>query len=166
MENTVEGATEITRPSHLVVTMFGIPAVSRGGEALEFSTQHAFKALFCLLSTPEGSLEAETLGERLWPDAPLSRLGQRLSTMTWQLRRALGEDAWRVVRHPGRFEFLADGVEIDLQSARQSVLGASPVDPDAVGMLNRAVLVPWADEPWVRDIGAENERILRQLERG
>jgi DNA-binding SARP family transcriptional activator len=146
--------------------MFGVPGVARGGRALAFPTKHAEKALFCLLATPGHVLDAEVLGERLWPDAPLSRLGPRLSTMTWQLRGSLGGDAWRMVRRPGRFEFAADGVEIDLLVLRRAIEWASPDDRELAALLERPVLVPWADEDWVHDVEAENTRLLDQLRRG
>ena len=155
---------------------FGDPRVLVGGEQLSFPTQHAVKALFCLALSPGGHVEVTDLGERLWPDAPLSRLSSRVATMTWQLRQALGDQGSRVTRTPSHLSLDLSEVEFDVLSVRREASGvlASMMQADTSSLkiphrsavlanLQAPLLAPWADEAWVIAERFFNESLASQL---
>jgi DNA-binding SARP family transcriptional activator len=134
----------------------GNPRVLVDGVDVAFLTVHAAKALFSLALAPEYELDVMDLGSRLWPDAPTSVLHRRVATAIWQMRLALGDEAWRIQRSRDAIRITMDGVESDIAAARTAAaewLAKQPVDGVAVGelidALNQEVLAPWSTEPWV-----------------
>jgi hypothetical protein len=88
-------------PGQLSVSVDGTPRVCRNGERIVFITRHAELAVVVLALAGLQGVDATKLGAALWPNAPGGRRGPRLRTMFWQIRNALGPDAWRLVRTDG-----------------------------------------------------------------
>jgi len=164
------------RRTALELVGFGTPRALVDGAPIAFPTQHAAKALFCLALSPGGSLDVLDLGERLWPDAPLSRLSSRVATMTWQLRRTLGDHGSRVTRTPAHLSIDLSDVDVDVLAVRREASGmvasrtqaAAPSlrTPDRSAVfanLQTPLLAPWADEAWVIAERLFNASLASQL---
>jgi DNA-binding SARP family transcriptional activator len=161
--------------ARVALRCLGDPLVTIDHAPRSFATQHALQACVSLALAPDHELDLEELGTRLWPDAPLSRLHGRLSTMVWQLRTGLGPEGWRVVRSRSSLGMEMDGVAVDLLGLRASALrlAATPVsDRDAnqvattIETLRIPVLAPWSHHQWVRDEQVRNDQLRSVLERG
>jgi DNA-binding SARP family transcriptional activator len=125
------------------------------GHHVQFATRHAAQALFCLVFAPHHTMDVVELGERLWPDAPLSALSRRMATMTWQLRRALGDGAWRIQRNRSTIALaLTRDDEIDALVVRETLEVAVEnnrvVSSEILDLSTLPLLEPWHDEEWVR----------------
>ena len=73
-------------------------AIQIDGEEVTFMTANARRGLTILALHGEAGLHQEELSEHLWPGAPALRAGQRMRTLLWQMRKALGGEAWRLQR--------------------------------------------------------------------
>lgn len=73
-------------------------AIQVEGEEVTFMTENARRGLTILALHREAGVHQEELSEHLWPGAPASRAGQRMRTLLWQMRKALGGEAWRLQR--------------------------------------------------------------------
>lgn len=88
------------------------------GEPVQFLTRHAELTVYLLaLAGPEG-MDTSDLATRLWPEAPARRHRPRLRTCLWQIRKAVGDEHWRLRRdrthvyfEVGADEFDRDGIE-------------------------------------------------------
>lgn len=98
----------------LCIKVVGPPAVLLDGRQLEFLTRHAELATYFLAMAGPDGLPADELAHSLWPDADPRRTGPRLRTLLWQVRNALGREAWRVQRRRERVLIDLTGVDVDL----------------------------------------------------
>jgi DNA-binding SARP family transcriptional activator len=156
------------RPSEgrLEFRCLGEAEVLLDGGVLRFPTRHALQALFRLALSPDGSVPVVDLTTSLWPDAPESRLGRRLATLTWQVRRTLGDEAGRVARSRDFLRFDRDGVGIDVLEVRRRAVqehGGDGLSSEVASQLAAPVLPAWAGEPWVAAVEAENAALLARL---
>jgi DNA-binding SARP family transcriptional activator len=139
----------------LFIGALGAPRIELGGEQVQFATRHASWALFSLALADGQTLSLDEVCLRLWPEASEGVLARRLATMTWQMRRGLGEGAWRIVRTRESLSLrLAPIDRVDLLEVRahaDAVLSeGSKVDPALLDALAHPVLEPWSDLDWVR----------------
>ncbi|MEA2901393.1 MAG: hypothetical protein QOH36_1280 [Actinomycetota bacterium] len=158
------GGAELTMPGErdLRIAVLGDAAVWLGDDRLAFPTHRAELAMFALALAGPAGLHQEVLLERLWPEAPADRGLARLRTLLWQVRRALGPEAWRVQRRGRQLLLVLDGARVDLAEARDAaerLLGTELIDLPAARTVLTALIQPllaaWPFEPWV---DAERER--------
>ncbi len=139
----------------LILTALGAPRIELGGKAVQFATRHASWALFSLALAEDQTLSLEEVCFRLWPDASEGVLARRLATMTWQMRRGLGEGAWRIIRTRQSLTLrLGPDDRVDLLEVRsqsRDVLenGTVPAG-DLLKALDLPVLEPWSEFGWVQ----------------
>ena len=152
----------------LTLRALGNPEVQVDGTAVSFPTRHAAQALFSLALAPTNQLNIDELGERLWPEAPTSRLQRSIATMTWQLRKALGPDAWRISRNGNDLVFKSELAQCDLWSIREQAF-----EHLADGFHDKAILIdrlrepllsPWQHEAWVRYEQRLINRLVKELQ--
>ena len=146
----------------LRITLLGDPGVWRGPTRVRFATRHAETALYCLTLADDHSIHDEVLAERLWPGAPANRIGGRLATLVWQIRRALGPDSWRVQRHRELLRLDCRGLDVDvlaLRCAAADLLNAPAVNMPAaqrtVTALTRPLLPDLRSEEWVQQVASQ-----------
>lgn len=157
--------------SGLRVTMLGDPGVWRDDERIKFATRHAELTVYCLALSSGDGIHQEDLAERLWPGAPADKIKQRLATLVWQVRRALGPDAWRIRRDGPVFAADFRAVDIDLVELRRrarALLATS--DPgteldDVIARLGRPLLPQYRYDEWLAPELDTNQRLLTQLTR-
>ena len=101
----------------LQIRVLGPPAVLLDGRRVDFLTRHAELATYLLAMAGATGLAAEELSTALWPGVDARRSGPRLRTLLWQVRNALGREAWRVQRRRGRVLLDLTGVDVDLETA-------------------------------------------------
>jgi DNA-binding SARP family transcriptional activator len=135
----------------------GSPRVLVGDDEVRFATRHAAWALFSLALSDGNELGVDELCERLWPEASEGVLARRLATMTWQVRRGLGDGAWRVVRTRTALRLELDEVDsvdlVQVQSEAAEVLAAGgPAPASLLDALATPVLEPWSTLPWVAEV--------------
>jgi len=166
----IGGATFLQgrREEMLTLRALGNPEVQVNGTVVSFPTRHAAQALFSLALAPTNQFNVEELGERLWPEALTSRLQQSMATMTWQLRKALGPEAWRISRSGDDLLFKSELVTCDLWSIRLQAF-----EHLADGFHDKAILIdrlrepllsPWQHEAWVRYEQRLINRLVKELQ--
>lgn len=142
----------------------GVPTVRLGGEPVTFATRHAECALVWLCVADGARVPVGKLAAALWPSAAESRLPRRTATMTWQVRRALGEAASLVVRTPDALRVDPSAVRVDLLEARFAAQVARaagrPVPSEVVAVLSAEHCTPYAEMDWVAELMAANARLL------
>ena len=89
------------------------PATIMGEQPVTFITRHAELALYALVLAAPTGIAADDLAKWLWPDSGLQRSRPRLRTLLWQLRNALGSEAWRVQRSRGQVGIELNGVDVE-----------------------------------------------------
>jgi tetratricopeptide (TPR) repeat protein len=104
-----------TPSQELQIKVLGRPAVLLDGHRVEFLTRHAELATYLLAIAGAKGVSAEDLSAVLWPGVDDRRAGPRLRTLLWQVRNALGREAWRVQRRRGLVLLDLTGVDVDLQ---------------------------------------------------
>jgi DNA-binding SARP family transcriptional activator len=139
----------------LFLGALGTPRIELGGIPISFATRHASWALFSLGLSDEQQLSLDDVCERLWPDASEGVLARRLATMTWQMRRGLGEGAWRIERTKSLLRLrLHPADSIDLINVRTQALdvlaGKAQADASLLEALAVPVLEPWSELDWVQ----------------
>jgi tetratricopeptide (TPR) repeat protein len=102
-----------TATGHLAIEFTPTIRIHRDGSRVTFITRHAEIAVLTLTLAHPNGLDAGDLAAALWPGAPAARLGPRLRTLLWQIRNALGADAWRLVRHDSSISIDLAGVTFD-----------------------------------------------------
>jgi len=167
-----DAAYEQLLQTDLRVAMLGDAGVWRASAPLRFATRHAEAALYSLALADDHTLHDEVLAERLWPDAAADRVGGRLATVVWQIRRGLGPDAWRLRRQNGLVSLDCRGVDLDvdsLRSAATKLLTAPEVNVPAVeatvASLSRPLLSGFQYESWVQHHAGELATLAARLER-
>ncbi len=98
----------------LRINVLGPPAVLLDGRRVEFLTRHAELATYLLAIAGPIGIPPGELASVLWPGVDQRRAQPRLRTLLWQVRNALGREAWRVQRRSGRLSLDLTGVEVDL----------------------------------------------------
>ncbi len=127
-------------PSHaLQIKVLGHPAVLLDGQRVDFLTRHAELATYLLAIAGPAGLSAEDLSSALWPGVDERRAGPRLRTLLWQVRNALGREAWRVQRRRGLVLLDLTGVDVDLRDRPAGDdAGALDAAPHLAGAGDRA----------------------------
>ena len=107
-------------------------------------------------------MPADQITAWLWPGRDPSRQTSNLSTATYDARRALGSEAWRLQRRGKSLWLDRDGADIDLDAALACLdRGATDEAADAArAALGRGILPALAHEPWVR---AANTRLTSRF---
>jgi len=82
----------------LVIDLAGPVVLRRGDEPVQFLTRHAEATLRLLAAAGPEGVPVDEVTSILWPGVDGERVRQRGRTMVWQIRTALGPDAWRVQR--------------------------------------------------------------------
>lgn len=153
---------------HLALRCLGEQTLVLAGQSISVSTVHAAKAFFLLALSPECSRESRELGGLLWPDAPESRLASRLATMTWQMRAAAGDQAWRVQRTRTHHVLEIEPGDVDLLAVYHNVeLLRTVTINDELDKLRslllerlRTPLLPaWSHEAWVQ----QEQKIMTKM---
>jgi len=106
----------------LVIDLDGPGVASRDGHPLEFLTRHAESALRLVVAAGDEGITVDELAAILWPGADPARIGQRVRTMLWQVRSALGTDAWRLQRRRSTVTFTTVGCEVNGAIDRSSIV--------------------------------------------
>jgi len=158
-------------PSDFRITVLGEAGVWLGDKRVTFATRNAEQAVFCLALASPAGLHDEVLIERLWRGAPADRGRARLRTILWQVRQALGREAWRIQRLQNRVALRMDGVSLDLAGVRERAAALlsnqSALDPDELAslasLLSLPVLPSWQYEAWVETETDRNERLSAAL---
>jgi len=99
----------------LQIKVLGQPAVLLDGQRVDFLTRHAELATYLLAIAGQAGISAGDLAGALWPDVDERRAGPRLRTLLWQVRNALGREAWRVQRRRDMVLLDLTGVDVDLR---------------------------------------------------
>lgn len=158
-----------TRPT-LTLEVLGTQRLLVDREVLEFKSAKTLKLLFCLaLAGPRGR-DVDTLAELLWPDA--ADPSSNITTATWDARRGLRLDAWRLRRDGSRLVLDLTGARFDLEDL--AVLAATPpaatAPPaqqlawrDAMAPLQRPVLPAWGFEEWVIEADGRRASVVAGL---
>ena len=106
----------------LQINLSALPVLQRDGVPVNFLTRHSEAALRLLALSGNDGVSSDDLITAFWPDVALvERQRARLRTLLWQVRNALGADAWRLQRKRDRILFDATGVEV-LGSSSQSTI--------------------------------------------
>lgn len=164
-ENDPAYASIVDRRSTLAVNVVGRADVIIDGAAVRFLTVHAKLLVLALAIAGASGLHAEDLIERLWPDVALHTGRHRLRTALWDARRALGSEAWRLIRERDRLLLDLSAADFDLARLRDDVKrwGSDSRSDDGNRVLaslatleDEALLPPWRDLDWVQ---REQERI-------
>lgn len=152
------------RQALLEVSTLGEPTVTLAGAPVAFATRHAACALVWLCVADGARVPVAEMAAALWPTAAESRLARRTATMTWQVRRALGDAAHLVVRTPEALRVDPSLVTVDLLEARFAAQVARsagrPVPAEAARVLAAEHCTPFADMDWVAELMATNARLL------
>ena len=112
----------------LQIKVMGEPAVLLDGHRVDFLTRHAELATYLLAIAGPTGIAAEELEAALWPGVDGNRTGPRLRTLLWQVRNALGREAWRVQRRRGMVLLDLTGVDVDLRESAPAVAPGAPTD--------------------------------------
>jgi len=97
---------------NLTIELDGPCVARRDGQPLEFLTRHAEAGLRLVVAAGDDGMMVDELAAILWPSADPARIGQRVRTMLWQVRSALGTDAWRLQRRRSTVTFTTIGCEV------------------------------------------------------
>ena len=131
---------------------------------VRLATRHATCALLWLCTAAEKRLAVDEVAPALWPTAAESRLGRRLATMTWQIRRGLEEAAHLVERTPEALRIDAAGVRVNVLEARfaaqRALTNGRPIPEWAVEELSAEHCTPFAEMAWVVELNAVNAELL------
>ena len=148
----------------LEVSTVGEPVVRLDGQPISFATRHATGALLWLCVAVGARVPVSEMASELWPTAAESRLPRRMATMTWQIRRALGEAAALVIRTPDALRIDPSLVAVDLLearwAARAAIAAGRPLPDDVAEILAAPHCTPFADMAWVAELTARNAELL------
>ena len=152
----------LTGSKPLRIEAFGRGRIVLGDKQVKFATRHAEAAVFILSLAGYDGVNAETLAEKLWPNVASSVWPGRVRTLLWQIRRALGEEAWRLERDGTIVRFDVAGAAFDVDEARhlaRTVLQGFNVPAEdharLVASLRQPLLGAYQYEEWLSDY--ENE---------
>ncbi len=142
-----------TRPP-MNVRVIGQKALAVGNEPLDLGDR-AEQLFISVLVSGEAGAHWETVAAWLWPDeADMAKLKSRVSSTTNLCRKALGSEAWRLVREGPILKVHRRSLHLDLDD--ESALAGMGSLPDSA----REPLLPgWAQLEWVQD--AEQARSER-----
>ena len=106
----------------LLIELDGPCVARRDGQPVGFLTRHAESALRLVIDAGADGITVDELAAILWPGADPARVGQRVRTMLWQVRSALGTDAWRLQRRRSVLTFNTVGCEVVGTVDRSSIV--------------------------------------------
>ena len=148
----------------LEVSTIGEAEVRLAGSPVTFATRHATCALLWLCVADGARIPVTEMATALWPMAAESRLARRTATMTWQIRRALGDAAHLVVRTRDALRVDPSMVAVDLLEARFAAkvahAASAQVPAEAAAVLASDHCTPFAEMAWVQEVMATNRRLL------
>ena len=148
----------------LEVSTVGEGQVRLAGSPVTFATRHSKCALMWLCLADGARIPVSELASALWPTAAESRLARRTATMTWQIRRALGDAGRLVVRTPDALRVDPSLVAVDLLEARFAAqvahAASAPVPTEAAAVLAAEHCTPFAERAWVQALMATTRRLL------
>lgn len=96
------------------------PSVHLGEERVTFAGRQAEFTVYALALAGDAGVAVPDLVEVLWPSPDPARVPQRIRTLLWQVRKALGPESWRLQR-------VGDVLRLDLRGAHVAGL-----EPDTV----------------------------------
>lgn len=105
-------------PGELAIELLGRGSVTIAQQPVRFATRHAELFVYLLALAGADGLARDDVISALWPEVELHDARPRLRTALWQVRRALGEHAWRIARERGVVLFDLDGVRLDVAPDR------------------------------------------------
>lgn len=177
VSSAINDGAGLTVAGTLRICLLGDAGIWLGEDRLVFLTHRAELAVFCLALTGRAGLHREVLVERLWPGAPADRGRQRLRTLLWQARMALGSEAWRLARRQQTVRLDITGAVVDLVAARRRAVELLGEHRSAthrgieeiVAELSQPLLLSWQYQAWV-EVEAETDLALvarlRRLQQG
>lgn len=113
---------QLLRPAGtIVIRLDSEPVLQRDGQPVALLTRHAEAALRLLAASGADGVAIDELTDLLWPGAEPSRVAQRLRTLLWQVRSALGPESWRLQRRRGLVTLDATGIEVRDRLDRASI---------------------------------------------
>lgn len=134
----------------LTIGLFGPMRVLVGDQPLPAVRSRKALWLLALLTLRHGRPVArEWLASTLWPDTDLSVAFTNLRPVMWELRRALGDQAFRL-RSPDRVTVILDieGAEVDLAAFDAAIRQGSPEAFERALALYRGPLLEGCPEEW------------------
>lgn len=151
----------------LRLTAFGAGEIICDGSPPRIRTHNTERAVFLLALAGPAGMHAEELADRLWSDddADAKRLGGRLRTLLWEMRRVLRTQAWRLERAGPIIRLDTFGISFDLALARAEARTASgAAAADIAARLRGPLLTRWAYDDWVRDERLANDLLADRLD--
>lgn len=116
------------------------PGAWLGSDPILFIGRQAEFTLYALALAGPAGLSLSKLSELMWPSPTPSRLSQRVRTLLWQVRVALGEHGWRLVRDGDRLVLDDVGIAVDKPEDPDGILpNLSGMGNGVRGWLNRLV---------------------------
>ena len=152
----------LTSSTPLRVDAFGRGRIMLADKPAKFATRHAEAAVFILALAGTDGVNAETLAEHLWPNVASSVWPGRVRTLLWQIRRALGDEAWRLERDGPIVRLDLAGATFDVDDARhlaRTVLQGLPVPTEdrarLLARLRQPLLTAYQYEEWLTEYTSE-----------
>jgi DNA-binding SARP family transcriptional activator len=145
---------------------FGPGLIICAGRPLRARQRNAERAVFLLALAGRPGMHAEELADRLWPGGCVEqrKLLGRIRTLLWELRRALGPQAWRLERDGPVVRLDTFGIRFDLAEARRAARAASgPAAAELADRLRGPLLTRWRYEDWVDHEHSRNVLIAERI---
>lgn len=160
----------LTSHTPLRINAFGPGRILVGDRPATFATRHAKAAVFILAFAGNDGVNAETLAEHLWPNVSSTAWHGRVRTLLWQIRQALGEEAWRLERRGTIVQLDLAGSTFDVDEARRlahMVLRGSPIGADTrtqlVATLRQPLATTYQYEDWLSEHANELHALAAKL---
>lgn len=160
----------LTSNTPLRIDAFGRGRILVGDKPVKFATRHAEAAVFILALAGDDGVNSETLAERLWPNVASSVWPGRVRTLLWQIRRALGDESWRLERDGPVIRLDLAGARFDVEEARDlasTVLQGYAIPAERhealVVSLQQPLLTAYQYEEWVTDDAVELQRLSERV---
>lgn len=113
------------------------PGLWLGAEQVTFIGRQAEYTLYALALAGDTGLELDRLAAQLWPAPDTDRLAGRVRTLLWQVRRALGSEAWRLRRKGNHLSLDLRGITVTGVDENTALLeGWDFLGPEALDWLS------------------------------
>jgi hypothetical protein len=145
---------------------FGPGLIICDGHPLRARLHNAERALFLLALAGRDGMHTEQLADRLWAGDRIERrkLLGRIRTLLWELRHALGSQAWRLERDGPIVRLDTFGIRFDLGEARLAARAVSgPAALEIAERLRGPLLTRWRYEDWVDQEHSRNILIADRI---
>ena len=160
----------LTSSTPLHIEAFGCGRILLGDRRATFATRHAEATVFILAFAGMEGVDAETLAEQFWPNVSSSVWHGRLRTLLWQIRRGLGDEAWRLERDGAIVRLDLAGATVDVDETRRrahAVLRGSPVESgertQLAATLRQPLVAAYQYEEWLCDHANELRGLAARL---